>query len=45
MKMTAAAEYGARMGAMDGVTRNTGQLIKKMTLHYNRTIRPPLPKN
>jgi F-type H+-transporting ATPase subunit gamma len=22
--------------AMDGATRNTGQLIKKVTLHYNR---------
>ncbi len=37
MKMTAAAEHGARVEAMDGATRNTGQLIKKVTLHYNRT--------
>jgi len=35
--MTAAAEHGARMGAMDGATRRAGQLIKKVTLQYNRT--------
>ena len=37
MKMTAAAEHGARMEAMDGAMRNSEQLIKKVTLHYNRT--------
>ena len=37
MKMTAAAEHGAWMGAMDGAMQNAGQLIKKVTLHYNKT--------
>jgi F-type H+-transporting ATPase subunit gamma len=32
----AAGEQGARMGAMDSATRNAGDLIKKLTLRYNR---------
>jgi F-type H+-transporting ATPase subunit gamma len=34
---SAAAEHGARMAAMDGAARNAGQLIKKVTLYYNKT--------
>ena len=34
---SAAAEHGARMAAMDGATRNAGELIKKVTLYYNKT--------
>ena len=34
--MVAAAQHGARMGAMGGATRNAGQLIMKVTLHYNK---------
>lgn len=34
---SSAAEQGARMAAMDGATRNAGELIKKMTLYYNKT--------
>ncbi|MFZ4120378.1 MAG: F0F1 ATP synthase subunit gamma [Caulobacterales bacterium] len=32
----AAGEQGARMSAMDSATRNAGDLIKKLTLRYNR---------
>ena len=42
--MTAAAEHGARMGAMDGATQNAGQLIKKVTLHYNKTRQTAITK-
>lgn len=34
---SAAGELGARMSAMDAATRNAGELIKKMTLVYNKT--------
>ncbi len=34
---SSAAEQGARMAAMDGATRNAGELIKKVTLYYNKT--------
>ncbi len=33
----AASEQGARMTAMDNATRNAGEMIKKLTLQYNRT--------
>jgi F-type H+-transporting ATPase subunit gamma len=33
----AASEQGARMTAMDSATRNAGEMIEKLTLHYNRT--------
>lgn len=32
----AASEQGARMAAMDNATRNAGDMIKKLTLTYNR---------
>jgi F-type H+-transporting ATPase subunit gamma len=32
----AASEQGARMIAMDGATRNAGELIDRLTLEYNR---------
>ena len=32
------------MGAIDGATRNAGQLIKKMTLHYNKTCQTAITK-
>jgi F-type H+-transporting ATPase subunit gamma len=31
-----AGEHGARMSAMDSATRNAGQMIKKLTLTYNK---------
>ncbi len=33
----AASEQGARMTAMDNATRNAGEMIKDLTLQYNRT--------
>ena len=33
----AASEQGARMTAMDSATRNAGDMIKRLTLNYNRT--------
>jgi len=33
----AASEQGARMTAMDSASRNAGEMIKKLTLTYNRT--------
>ena len=32
-----ASEHGARMSAMDNATRNAGEMIKNLTLVYNRT--------
>lgn len=32
-----AGEQGARMAAMDNATRNAGEMIGRLTLHYNRT--------
>lgn len=34
---SAASEHGARMTAMENATRNAGDMIKKLTLLYNRT--------
>ena len=34
---SSAAEQGARMAAMDGATRNAGELIKSLTTYYNKT--------
>ena len=28
--------YGAQMGAMDNATRNAGDMIKSLSLRYNR---------
>jgi F-type H+-transporting ATPase subunit gamma len=32
------------MAAMDGATRNAGQLIKNVTLHYNKTRQAAITK-
>jgi F-type H+-transporting ATPase subunit gamma len=34
---SSAAEQAARMAAMDGATRNAGELIKKLTTYFNKT--------
>ncbi len=34
---SSASEQGARMSAMDSATRNSGEMIKKLNLQYNRT--------
>jgi F-type H+-transporting ATPase subunit gamma len=41
---SSAAELGARMAAMDGATRNAGEMIKKMTLYYNKTRQSAITK-
>ena len=35
----AASEQGARMSAMDNATRNAGDMINKLTIKYNRSVR------
>ena len=40
----AASEQGARMTAMDSATRNAGEMIDDLTLHYNRTRQAMITK-
>jgi F-type H+-transporting ATPase subunit gamma len=40
----AASEQGARMAAMDNATRNAGDMIKKLTLQYNRQRQAQITK-
>ncbi len=40
----AASEQGARMTAMDNATRNAGEMIKKLTLSYNRSRQAAITK-
>jgi F-type H+-transporting ATPase subunit gamma len=40
----AASEQGARMAAMDNATRNAGEMIKSLTLVYNRTRQAAITK-
>ncbi len=40
----AASEQGARMTAMDNATRNAGDMIKGLTLEYNRTRQAVITK-
>lgn len=37
MKEGACSEQSARMTAMDGASKNAGEMIEKLTLHFNRT--------
>ena len=39
-----ASEQGARMTAMDNATRNAGDMIKKLTLQYNRSRQAAITK-
>lgn len=41
---SSAAEQGARMAAMDGATRNAGELIQKLTLYFNKTRQAAITK-
>jgi len=41
---SSAAEQAARMAAMDGATRNAGELITKLTLYYNKTRQAAITK-
>lgn len=40
----AASEMGAKMTAMDSATRNAGEMIKKLTLNYNRSRQAQITK-
>jgi F-type H+-transporting ATPase subunit gamma len=40
----AASEQGARMSAMDNATRNAGDMIKRLTLQYNRSRQAAITK-
>lgn len=44
MLENAASEQGARMTAMDNATRNAGEMIKKLTLSYNRQRQAQITK-
>ena len=39
-----ASEQGARMTAMDNATRNAGDMIKRLTLSYNRQRQASITK-
>jgi F-type H+-transporting ATPase subunit gamma len=39
-----ASFYGAQMSAMDNATRNAGEMIKKLTLNYNRQRQAQITK-
>ncbi len=41
---SAASFFGAQMTAMDNATRNAGDMIKKLTLNYNRTRQAVITK-
>ena len=41
---SAAGEQGARMASMDSATRNAGQMIRRLTLNYNRTRQANITK-
>jgi len=44
MLESVASEHGARMSAMDGATRNAGQMIRKLTLTYNKLRQAAITK-
>lgn len=39
-----ASEYGARMAAMDNATKNAGEMIKKLSLEYNKVRQGAITK-
>jgi F-type H+-transporting ATPase subunit gamma len=41
---SSAAEQAARMSAMDGATRNAGELIKSLTVYFNKTRQAAITK-
>lgn len=41
---TSASEQAARMAAMDSATRNAGEMIKKLSVQYNRTRQSAITK-
>lgn len=41
---SAAGEHGARMAAMDSATKNAGEMIRKLTLEYNKVRQAGITK-
>ena len=41
---SAAGEHGARMTAMDNATRNAGDMIRRLSLNYNRARQANITK-
>jgi F-type H+-transporting ATPase subunit gamma len=41
---SAASEHGARMSAMDSATKNAGEMIRKLTLEYNKVRQAGITK-
>jgi len=41
---SAASEHGARMAAMDSATKNAGEMIRKLTLEYNKVRQAGITK-
>ncbi len=41
---SAASEHGARMAAMDSATKNAGEMIRKLTLEYNKVRQANITK-
>ena len=44
MLENSASEQGSRMTAMDSATRNAGELVDKLTIHYNRSRQAAITK-
>ena len=44
LKESAASELSARMTAMDGASKNAGEMIDQLTLKYNRTRQAAITK-
>jgi F-type H+-transporting ATPase subunit gamma len=44
MLETSASEQAARMTAMDSATRNAGEMIKKLSIQYNRSRQATITK-
>ena len=44
MLESVASEHGARMSAMDSATRNAGEMIRKLTLYYNKLRQAAITK-
>ena len=44
MLENSASEQGSRMTAMDNATRNAGELVDKLTIHYNRSRQAAITK-
>ncbi len=41
---TAASEHGSRMSAMESATKNAGEVVRKLTLEYNRARQAAITK-